>query len=197
MIEISFRKTKLSFSFSFFAVIAILVCFRSRGLAMAALLASLLHELGHLVAMQLFNVRITRLLFYGGGIKIFKEQERLVSHKADILILFAGSTFNFIIAVVMIFLGGDFEKAMQFSACNLIIGAYNLLPFKYFDGGAILSHYTSYSSSYCKVCLISVLRIFLSFFILAISILLVLNDKANISLLITTLYIAISEIFSS
>lgn len=190
MIEFKLNKLCVEISFSFFAMLSLIMYFKDYRIALLALLTCLLHEIGHLSAMQLFGVGINKIAFYGGGIKIFSDTKNINSFSKDIFILLSGSLFNFLLAVVSYFTS---EKLMLFSIINVLIGCFNLLPFSYFDGGNILKKFSDSNSSVCACILIYFFRVAVSVMFLSFSLILYIKGRGNISLLITTLYITISE----
>ncbi len=138
MIKINVKGVKVAFCFSFFAVLAILFSIEGTSYIVLGLIACMLHELGHIAFMCIFGVPPKEMYFYGAGIKIIPNYTRTLSVRRELVILLAGSFSNLLIfAVIYFFSRGSFQ-AQLFSAINLIIGIFNLIPFRHFDGGRIL-----------------------------------------------------------
>lgn len=179
-------KIKISVSFSFLAVIALVSLWQNKASAylLMTLMCCVLHELGHIFFMCLFSHKPDEIMFYGGGIKIYNNTNRLLSDKADIIILFAGCGVNILIACILILIE---REVSFFAAANLFFGLFNLMPVKYFDGGRILSKVFKDSPSVRAIRLV---------FILAFAstiILMFFNGFVSISLIVTFVYIIFSE----
>ncbi len=129
-------KIKVRFDFTFFAVVALLVFIDTSGTAMLSLIACILHEGGHLLAMALCGVVPEKITFYGGGIAVARRMDN-VSTPRRLIILSAGCAVNAVLAMSGALMPQN--STMQvFSAVNLLICCFNALPIGYFDGGEIL-----------------------------------------------------------
>ena len=124
----------------FFAVMLTLSLILSHSLfSLAALLAALLHEIGHILVARLCKIRLVecKIGIYGAG--LFPECN-LFSYQKEILLCAAGPLANFLTATVgMIIFNcypSDFLQWFIFS--SFLLGVMNLLPIKDFDGGRIL-----------------------------------------------------------
>ena len=189
VLEFSVRRQKIAFSFTFFAVIAAVTLWdNSWGLRIiTALICCILHELGHITAMCLCSAPPERITFYAGGIKITPCSGKMISPCMSVAVLSAGCMVNILLAGAVWLLCG---RLSYFGCANLFLGLFNLLPLKYFDGGRILSELVA-DERICE-CIRAV-------FILMISVVLIcmlISGSVSISLLVTFIYIAVSEIFS-
>ncbi len=129
-------KIKIRFDFTFFAVVALLVVIDTGGTAMLSLIACVLHEGGHLLAMALCGVVPEKITFYGGGIAVARRMDN-VSAPRRLIILSAGCAVNAVLAMSGALMPQN--STMQvFSAVNLLICCFNALPIGYFDGAEIL-----------------------------------------------------------
>lgn len=118
------------------AVALLLVCDDGSGLPFLLLLASLLHELGHLLLARLLGleVRTLRLGFFGAELDLpGRAHCRWLD---EVLLLAAGPAVNLVLAVLCCALPG--ETAPLFGALNLLLGCFNLLPVFPLDGGGLL-----------------------------------------------------------
>lgn len=134
---LSIGKTEIKFDFTFFAVVGLLVFIDTSGTAALSLIASLVHETGHLIAMLLCKSKLSSITFYGGGICITGDSETLTFGKR-LFITSAGCLVNFIIFVIGILIFCDDQKMLIFSVVNIVICVFNLIPVGYFDGARIL-----------------------------------------------------------
>ena len=139
MLEWSFGRFRLRFTFSFFALVGLAASLGSnvQPMMVQIIVCSLLHELGHIFAMCLFGICPGALTFCAGGIRL--SEECLACRKwKRAFILLAGCAVNLSLSAAGVVFGlGD-----EFSAVNLILGIFNLLPFRYFDGGRLYSELT-------------------------------------------------------
>lgn len=137
-------KTKLfgvEFKVSFPAVafLALAVIGDKKGTMLVCLLSSVLHELGHILAMKLNKVKIKSVNFNLGDVAINADLSAL-SYKTEIFINVGGVAVNFFLAIIAIL----FYKASEvvffksFFLSNLLIGFFNVLPVRYLDGGQVL-----------------------------------------------------------
>ena len=137
MFRVYIRRVRLCVSFSFPAVIALVLLTGGADTneLLTALVCCALHECGHLFFMLVFRRRPEAVTLYGGGIKITPPRGRIDSLPRDIAVLAGGCLVNFLLAAAgALFGAGDF-----FIAANLLLALFNLLPFDYFDGGRILA----------------------------------------------------------
>lgn len=191
----SFRlfNIKVEFCFSFFAVVCLVSFFDGTSYILLGLLCCLLHELGHITAMCIFNVPPKRVQFYGAGIKI-TINEKMVSFKKELIIQLAGCITNILIFGALYFLYHSFTVKV-FATMNLIIGIFNLLPFKYFDGGKIIDLFLDTYPTKNRYILRTAIRILAIAFLSIVGIIFYLSNEGNISLFITIIYIIVSELF--
>lgn len=130
-------RLKVKFDFSFFAVVAFMIFVDTSGAAVLSLIACILHEGGHLLAMAVCGAYPERITFYGGGIALSKAGMDSLSDAKRLVILSAGCAVNLLAASVYLTMPGN-DTVAVFSAVNLIICLFNALPIGYFDGAGIL-----------------------------------------------------------
>ena len=136
MFELRFKRVIITFDFSSFAVMSLMMLFESGKYLAIGFVACLWHELGHLVMMLLNNIKVSKICFYGGGIKISPDKLfDFTSFKQRFVVLVAGSTLNFITFAL---LKNSNDNVLRiFAAVNVTIGAFNMLPLHFLDGGKI------------------------------------------------------------
>lgn len=187
MLEFDIKNYKIGFSFSFFSLLALVLCCEQWYITVFTLIACVIHEIGHLISMSIFGVKSSAILFYCGGIRI-KYSNALLPFKYQLIVLLSGVFANFLIAV--------FAYAFNFRfvfLINLLIGIYNLLPFKYFDGGQVLNIIKENQKNAVVWCLLDSLRFVFSLSLLTICFILFYNGRVNLSMIITAVYIIIGE----
>ena len=132
MITIKTGRVKIVLKFGFFLATALLCLTDKGGLALCMMCSCVIHEIGHITATVLCNVKIEKIIFDFGGIKMVSEC-KIKSISTDIFVLLSGPFFNMLSALFYYHL----ECYTAFSV-NLILALFNLLPFSTLDGGAIL-----------------------------------------------------------
>ena len=123
----------------FTVMLALSLCLTPSLLSLSALLAALLHELGHLGMARLCGVRLRecRIGIYGAGLV---PDGSVYSYGQEILLCLAGPLVNLFCFLVAVWLrqGGTESFWNAFCFSSFALGALNLLPIKGFDGGRIL-----------------------------------------------------------
>ena len=188
MLEFSIRDHKIKLSFSFFAVLAVLFFIGDNFAVITALLCCFIHEFGHMIMMHRFSVPINEIMLYGGGIKLVSKTDRLYDKKSEIYVLLAGAGVN----ILCFFIFKGFLTQLAYT--SLILGLFNLLPFKYFDGGRVLKLIFEDSVSVSMNSAYKVIRSVLVLVTICVVIMMIYKGITNISLIITLIYIVISEI---
>lgn len=186
MLSVEIFKTKVGISFSFFAVVALLLLLegQSSESLLVVLLCCVLHEMGHILMMCLCSVPPKEVVLYGGGIRISPDRSKMLSENKDALILSAGCVVNILLALITAVIT---QGVNLFVSANLFLGAFNLMPVKYFDGGRLLS----------AVLKDSILeRIIRYLFIAAfgaVIIVMIYNGFFSVSIIVTFVYIIAAE----
>lgn len=127
MLTINIKPLRISFTFGFFFVLGI-TTLRECGIGVWSLLFCILHELGHLCAMLVLGAEISQITFYGAGIKIISDGISDLPPLRQAAIYLCGPAVNLALAAIL--------HGVP-SAINLFLGAFNLLPLSYFDGGRL------------------------------------------------------------
>ncbi len=130
------KNTEINVSFTFFAVFLILLCIGELKICLFSLVASLIHELIHIVFIIVFSCEISKMTLSAFGADIKRNSDILTSNYKEAIISFSAPVFNIIIGLVSYLI---FKKPTVFGTVNLIIGIFNLLPYFSFDGGRGLS----------------------------------------------------------
>ena len=191
MLEFRLGGVRCRLSLLFPALLTALLLWKPDGLAVACLLAALLHEGGHLLAMVLLRVPPEDCVLGAFGARI-RLGNRLPSYKSNLIISFSGPLINFLCAGVLYI--GDMHTA---ALVHLVLALFNLLPASALDGGEMLR---------CGLCLLGLEP--LSGFVLrwtsaltllplaAVSFWLFLRGEGNGTLLIVSGYLTALLFFS-
>ncbi len=195
MLRFKIKNIEIAMHFSFFAVIALLGLIQESSYMLLALIACMLHESGHILLMCLFSVPPKKIDFYGAGIKITPDNSKITSTVQDFLILSGGSVTNIILFAVIYPMTKSSLNFSLFAVFNLIIGLFNLIPFKHFDGGKIIDLFLVTKKPEKSIAIRKIIRyISVSLFVL-FGVVLLLKKSSNISLYFTICFIIISELF--
>ena len=133
-------KTKITISFTFFALILLLICFNKTEYLYISIISALLHEFGHLFSLKFCGAKILefKISLFGG--KIETENFTPTNYFQDIFIYFSGPFINLFISIFCYFLNFYLNSAelIDITSVNAVLGVFNLLPFYNFDGGKII-----------------------------------------------------------
>ncbi len=144
--QFKFKNIKITISFTFFALIILLVIFNKNDFLYLTCVFAIFHEFGHLFALYKFGVKISefKISLFGANIKI--ENFKKISLKKEIIILFSGPFTNLIFGVVSYFINLYIENDIlkNLILINLGLAIFNLLPFYNFDGGKIIETLLKY-----------------------------------------------------
>lgn len=139
--QFKFGNTRIIISFTFFALIIILISLNKTEFLYSTIIFAILHEIGHLLALKYFKISIEefKVSLFGGNIKIFNNNK--IQYYQNAIISFCGPLVNLFFFVLFyllnIFLKNKFINEIY--VINLVLAAFNLLPFYNFDGGKILA----------------------------------------------------------
>lgn len=192
MFELRFKSFTAAFDFSFFAAVSLLMLIGNNRYALFGLASCLWHELGHFIAMRFCGIPVKRLVFYGAGIKLIPDKQLdFTGFWTQLSVFLAGSSANFLAAALLSF--SENYAVRIFAAVNSLVGAFNLLPLGYLDGGKIL---TLFIRSFCGFSLSCLLERYLKWLnvILIIVILIVFAalGKGNFTLYLTLCCLLVS-----
>lgn len=176
---------QIEICFSFVAVVCLFLITDKTGLAAASLFACLLHELCHIISFCLIKKPPQKLVFEASGIRLVRPTA-LLSRKEEVTVQLAGCFGNFTAALFCCFMAGF----NSFSALNLFVAFFNLLPLKSLDGGKLLKlFFTCFLSEPVseKLCLVFDIVFSALFFLLAVY--MIFTRRVNITLLIFALFL--------
>jgi len=131
LIELTVLRTKIEISPFFFSVLTAFLLADKNGIAGAVVLFSLLHELGHFLALLCVKTmpRSVRINLFGIGMHLPEK----LSTAEKCFVLMAGFSVNFILAAVLMVFGKNLLGYI-----NLAMGIFTALPLSATDGGSIL-----------------------------------------------------------
>ena len=130
-------KTKyfnIEISFYFLVIIAFILTTDKTYITIYFFISILIHELGHLVAILYYKIKISKISFKIYGINIEIDHSRYLANYKDILILSSGSLANFLVAIYF-----KYNNFIILYFINIFLGIFNLIPIESLDGGKILN----------------------------------------------------------
>lgn len=150
MIQLQFKGIQIELHFLFIGIITLFLLNDKSGISSYGIIASLMHESGHIAALCLSGYRPKTISFELSGIRLENNLSPVCFQK-EIFILLAGSGVNLTVFALSLLSAGTIEKVSVFAAVHLMLGLLNLLPIASLDGGKllilILSQYISVLSA--------------------------------------------------
>lgn len=98
-----------------------------------AIIACVVHELGHVVAVLFMKGRIRGLKLSAVGVEMHLEHGSVLSYGAENVIALAGPFANLVMAVFAYVLRGWIPAVI-----SVVVGGFNLLPVLPLDGGRVI-----------------------------------------------------------
>lgn len=188
--QFKIRNTTVKISFTFFALILILLLTNTKEMYIFAFISAMLHETVHLFFITVFSglPKSITLSIFGGNIE---RGITTCSNPQEFIINISAPVFNILLGVVLLLL-----KKSTFGVINIVLGVFNILPFYNFDGGnalkIILQGIVSEEASDKIIFIISVL---LTVIITIFSITTIISSKLNFTVIFISIYMLVTVIF--
>lgn len=179
-------------SFFFLAVITVMLATDKTGLVLPTVLAVTLHECGHLFMMWILDCTPKRIKLIPASVQITSSFSR--GYKNDILVSLSGPCVNLLLFGTLYYNYVCFgnKTTLVFALINLLIGVFNLLPVKGFDGGTVLlSILCKYTDINKSTLLLRFVTFILATAIIVTAVLFTAKGKMNITLYIIGIYLVI------
>ena len=196
--QFKIKNTKITISFTIFALIIILISLNKTEFLYSTIIFAILHEIGHLLALKHFKISIEefKVSLFGGNIKILNNNK--IQYYQNAIISFCGPLVNLFFFVLFyllnIFLKNKFINEIY--VINLVLAAFNLLPFYNFDGGKILA---SILMNFLQEKTVNYIITFTSFIILIpftyLAVYIFMLDSKNFYLLVSAVLMLLTIIF--
>lgn len=194
MLKFKLGRLQVQIDFMFVAVVSVFLLVDKTGISTIALLACFIHELGHIVLFLAVGYVPQKLTFELTGIRLTKPIQAL-SRGKELLVLLGGSGTNLLIFFLLIRTIEKISFLSLFAVTHLVLGLFNLLPLKSFDGGKVLEILLSFfmgENATQKICtLVDFLCIFL---MLIVCVFMMITTKNSFTLLMMTIYLMISSL---
>ena len=183
-----FGKTELSVGYEVVAAITAVLILDRENRVICCVLAAALHELGHLLMMRCFHIRLQSVSVRFFDVLI--KADSPAGSRDDLLITLGGPAANLLFAALSIPISRNLFYA------NLALGCFNLLPVMSLDGGHLLYLLLSrrFLPKTCTV-IIKVISFLLLLPLLTAGLVILLRSGYNYSLLAVSLYLLAIFIF--
>ena len=133
MFSVRFGGTRWCWGVPFLLLLTLLLTLDKSGTALLCLLASFLHEGGHIAALLLLGRPPKEVAVGACGIRLVPHPHPLTP-KRQAAVLLAGPLVNLLLAAVL----ATLRRAPAAVAAHAVLGAFNLLPIEALDGGQLL-----------------------------------------------------------
>ncbi|MBQ8303737.1 MAG: hypothetical protein IJX79_02165 [Clostridia bacterium] len=187
--------TEINVSFFFMAVLTLALIIDKTGFILPVFLATAFHEVGHLAAMFVLHCQPKKINLIPGSIQIVRGFG--VKTQGEFFILLSGPLSNLLFAALafVLYYFLRLPYLISFSAVNLLIFAFNMLPVRGLDGGSILYLTLSkiLSNSKCEV-IVDILSLLCGVLAVFLGVSGILMGKINLSLAVLGLYVIIGVI---
>ena len=189
-----FFGTEIYISFLFSAVIAFRIATDRTGLVIPTLFSVLLHEVGHLIFMWIFECEPKSIKLVPASISITRGMS--AKKYGDLLISLAGPMVNLIMfcSLYVNFLITKSAFSLDCALINLAFFIFNMLPVSGLDGGAVLKIILSkkFKDPLKAERIVRIITLTVGLLVGIIGITLIINGELNISVFIVAIYIIIS-----
>ena len=127
------------------AAAACIVNYSALRFCAAGFLAVILHESSHLLAMRLYGCRRASVEILPGGVRIDSPAFESLDRRRTTVCLLCAPAANLVAGslLLIVFRFSAFEAARDAAEINLALGAVNLLPLSFLDGGRALEVWLS------------------------------------------------------
>ena len=131
----------ININFLFAAVITLII--DRSNTAAYIVIASFLHEMGHIVLLIYFGDSVKELSLGIFGMRMVRSSDTKLTYMNEIAVAFAGPFMNIIIFASLFFINMmSGRKGIQMAmAVNLCLGLFNLLPIMPLDGGRMAYYF--------------------------------------------------------
>ena len=130
------RKKKIFVGLDFVFILAVFYLIDTQGIFPLAVIAAIVHELGHLLAMKGSGAKIEGIYLSAYGAEIKMSAYPMISYRKEIAIALAGPFAGALLAILLNITGND--TCILIAGFSMILTLFNLLPATPLDGGRAL-----------------------------------------------------------
>lgn len=132
------EKTSVNVSPSAVVMLALFVLLSSPEILAALLLAALVHEWGHYLALHVLGGRVDVITVTAFGAEMHIAPQSRLSYGGEMVATFAGPAMNILLALLFGLAGARMPLCYLLGGAQFLLGALNLLPISPLDGGSLL-----------------------------------------------------------
>lgn len=198
--QFKIKNTTFKISFTFFALILLLLKAEDLKMYLLIYTFALLHEFVHLFFIFKLSVppKIFSLTLLGGT--IIRQDNTHVSFEKEIIINISAPMCNLLFCVFFLFLkkclGLNYSFIDEIIYINLILGCFNMLPYYNFDGGNALRNLLLLKiSRRTTENILTVTSVIVTFIFSLTSVYVFFSYSQNISLIIISIYLLMMIVF--
>lgn len=198
MIKLKLCGILVTIDFFFVAAVTLFLLTDKTGYSIMGFTACLMHEAGHIVAFLAVGAKPQTLAFEVTGIRL-QEPAYSLSRWRMTIVLLAGSGVNFLVFLILSRnMQGDISQLGVLAATHLLVGAFNLLPLKGFDGGKLmrlfLSLFAVFISEYTREKIYGFIDFLFVILLAILCVMFFIASKNSLTLIIMTGYLLITSI---
>ncbi len=191
--QFNVKSARIKISFTFFALILIILCCDNSKILVYSVLSSVIHELTHVVFILISGCKISEFTINFSGCRIERKNNKNTSNTKECLISLSAPIVNISTGAFSFI----FFKNQLFGIINIVIGFFNLLPFFDFDGGRGLYYFLSSKKSERTIKNVLTLTSILSVILISfVSVRVFTEYPGTYSLIILNLYMLFRLFFS-
>lgn len=167
---ITVGSVKIHIGFLFSAAVCLYLNSSYSSAFIAAFVSALLHEMMHLAFLISYGCKNIELTLLPSGAKISGAALKRLNYRQNIAVTISAPVLNIILSVLLFFVYriGTNMKILQAAQLNFLLGAVNLLPMSFLDGGRALFSFIcikkdlAFAENVLLVCDIVILLLLLS-----------------------------------
>lgn len=131
---------KIHIGFLFSAAVCLYLNSSYSSLFIAAFVSALLHEMMHLAFLISYGCKNIELILLPSGAKISGASLNTLGYRQSVAVCLSAPVLNILLSVLLFFVYRIFGnmKILQIAEINFLLGAVNLLPMSFLDGGRAL-----------------------------------------------------------
>lgn len=137
---ISIGSVKIHIGFLFSAAVCLYLNSSYSSVFIVVFISALLHEMMHLAFLLSYGCKNIELTLLPSGAKISGAALKKLNYRQNIAVSLSAPVFNIILSVLLLLVYRKFTdmRILQASGLNFLLGAVNLLPMSFLDGGRAL-----------------------------------------------------------
>lgn len=185
-------KLNIGLSFPLVAIMTAVIIFDTTMSVIICFIAIIMHETGHLAALAFYGSLPKRINLTLFDIAIIDSGKYTRNTKQELVVVLAGVTVNFILAVIfyILFRCTNLIFFRNMAVSNATLGVFNILPVDSLDGGqALFIILTKHFSIYRSMMILDIISFIVLIPVACIGFIVLLRSKYNFTLLLTALYL--------